>query len=104
MPQITLTIEKEDVLLDNYFDCHKCPITKAIKRAIGNGKDTGSLNFTHDGKSVTLYEDDNKSYEDLLLKLFSMYKHMNNKVPHILNNNNKVKPIPVETFTHTLIW
>ena len=103
MKTITLTILKEDILLDNYMDSGECPITKALRRAghpnlYDRGYITGQDN---NYEEVHIIDNNNESYNDLLKKLYGMYNSLGNDYKH---NYELIESIPIETFTHTLIY
>ena len=103
MKTITLTILEEDILLDNYLNSDSCPITKALNRADNpNLYDRGYITGTDSyGEKIHIIDNENESYNDLIVKLYGMYNKMGNDYKH---NFELVKSIPVETFIHTLIY
>lgn len=108
MPKLTLIILKEDILLDNYMDYNECPITKAIRRVVKNGEDIGTeLRFGYNNDYVIL-DDTNTSYVSLIDKLYGMYNSFSKNKEYNYQNEDEEEiipsPIPVETFTHELIW
>jgi hypothetical protein len=101
MKTIDLTILKEDILLDNYMDSRNCPITKALAR-VGRPDvyDQGEIRIDED-----VIDDCNQTYFDLVAKLFGMYNSMKEDDSYKCRVKGYTPPaIPVETFTHTLIW
>lgn len=96
--KIELKILKKDMLLDNYLDHNSCPITKALHRA--GYKYLFDCGDIIDEKNNTIANNDNKSYKELLIKLFGMYNSfVENKMGF---PGETIKEIPVKTFTHIL--
>lgn len=99
MPKIELEILAEDILLDNYMDAYKCPITKALHRAgYSDAIDSGTIELN--GYDLINYN--NKSYCELIDKLFGMYNSINSKYGIFRSARGVMNPIPVESFKHTL--
>jgi len=98
MNKLTITILKEDILLDNYLDKHNCPITKALQRVGKTGWVENGGNI-RDENYVIVMDYDNQSFRDLRTKLFDMYGSFSDTFKH-----HKDTATPVESFEHTLEW
>lgn len=104
MPSLIISVHKRDILLDNYMDSEKCPITKALHRAGQIGLyDSGTIQGElKNGKFLKL-SDGNSSYKSLLIKLFGMYNsHFN--YTYSYRGVNPCPPVPLATFKHKLEW
>jgi hypothetical protein len=110
MGVITITILKEDILLNNYHDADECPITKALHRAgYIELHDVGRIHGELNSDYISINHRDNSTYRDLILKLFGMYNSMEVNEDNELKTtiNNKLitpEPIIIEDFTHTIIF
>jgi len=97
--EITITILKENILQNSYFDSRNCPISRALKRAGYEGlQDCGYIVGTLDGEKVEI-DTCNEDYHALLTKLFSMY---NSKNGHQHGLGGVAPAIPIEDFTVTI--
>lgn len=108
--EITITILAEDILLDNYTNSSECPITKALHRAgYTELKDTGNIKGELDGEYISIHHRENESYEALLLKMFGMINSFTSNIHQAVftsKGNDLFIPeaIPVEDFTHTIVF
>lgn len=99
--KIKLTILAEDILLDNYFNCRECPITKALARAgYPELQDIGRIVGAINGISIEITRENNDSYLKLTNRLYSMYKSISSKYHLIFGQVSRSSP--VKTFTHII--
>ena len=71
MKQITLTILKEDILLNNYLHSDECPITKALHKAGQLGLyDSGCISGMDNKNEYIRIHVENESY-------YEYYTHIN---------------------------
>lgn len=106
MQKIELRILAQDIKDNGYFGGDRCPITRALARAgYPHLRDAGYIKDTtkiEDEECRVMDVSSNETYKALVFTLLGMYSTKDDEV--ITIGGELVKQLPIEDFTHTLIF